>query len=83
MDKTLQDLISIDSLIFALHALAKEHKEVSMKLDAGAYEDDFEYQSDKVERLALALNELAAVYEWVRVADANAPSIEPILDRYD
>jgi hypothetical protein len=78
------DLLSIDSLTLALHALAKLRKEISGKLEAGEYEDEeFEYQSDKILRLTVALNEFASVYEPMRAGDADAPSAESILQSYD
>jgi hypothetical protein len=84
MDKTLHDLVSIDSMTLALHALAKLRKETSDKLEAGEFDgDDFEFQSDRLDRLTLALNEFASVYEPMREGDPNAPSVESIFKRYD
>lgn len=84
MDKTLHDLLSIDSMTLALHALAKLRKETSDKLEAGEFGDEeFEFQSDRLDRLTLALNEFAALYEPMREGDPNAPSAETIFKRYD
>lgn len=84
MDKTLNDQLSIDSMTLALHALAKLRKDTSDDLQAGTFEDEeFEFQSDRVDRLTPALNEFAAVYEQMREGDPNAPSAETIFSRYD
>lgn len=84
MDKTLHDLVSIDSMTLALHALAKLRKETSDKLEAGEFEgDDFEFQSDRLDRLTLALNEFSGLYKPMCEGDPNAPSAESIFKRYD
>lgn len=84
MDKTFHDLVSIDSMTLALHALAKLRKETSDKLEAGELDDEeFDFQSDRLDRLTLALNEFARVYEPMRENDPNAPTVEAIFKRYD
>ena len=82
MDKTLHDLVSIVSMALALHALAKLRKETSDKLEAGEFEgDDFEFQSDRLDRLTL--NEFAGPYKPMCEGDPNAPSAESIFERHD
>jgi hypothetical protein len=80
MNKAIHDLLSPDALLVAINSMAKEQQEVAKRLGAGEVEDDdWEEQTDLVERLTVALNEFGSIYEQMREGDGALPSLEKIL----
>jgi hypothetical protein len=85
MDNIIHDLPSIGSVRLALHGLASLRKVTTEKIEAGEYdadEEELDYQADKVERLALAINEVASFYERLCEGDPSEPSVDTILKEY-
>ena len=85
MDNVIQDLPSIGSIRLALHGLAGLRKITAEKIEAGDYdadEEELDYQVDRVERLALAINEVATFYERLCEAHPSEPSVDTILKEY-
>jgi hypothetical protein len=75
----------MQTLLHSLHAVAKERKAVSDRLDAGNYGDDeLDELNDRTEQLTMALSELGDLYEPQREGQEQVyPSVEKILAAYD
>lgn len=85
MDDILQALPSIGSVRLALHGLASLRKVTSDRLAAGEFdsdEEELDYQADKIERLALAIHEVAMFYERLCGGQPGEPSVDTILREY-
>lgn len=81
----MNELVSIQTLVLAINAMAKERQDISAQLEAGGLdEEDWEYQSDKALRLTTALGELADLYEPQREGQEQIyPSFDKILSAYE
>jgi len=82
---TLRELPSIGSVRLALHGLAALRKTTSERISAGEYDADDEeldYQTGKVERLTLAITEVASFYERLCESYPAEPSVQTIVKEY-
>jgi len=85
MDDIDHALPSVGSVRLALHGLANLHKVIAGRLAAGEFDGDEEaldYHSDQVERLALAIHEVATFYERLCGGQLGEPSVDTILEEY-
>lgn len=78
-------IVSIQTLLLSLHALAKERKGVETRLDNDEFEaDELDGLNDDLDRLTQAIGELGALYEPQREGQERAyPALETILAKYD
>jgi len=77
--------VSIQTLLLALHATAKERKAVSVRLHNGDFEEDeLEELNDMIDRLTVAIGELTEFYEPQREGrEGTYPTSDQIQALYE
>ena len=78
-------IVSIQTLLLSLHALAKERKSVETRLANDDFDaDELDGLNDDLDRLTQAIGELGALYEPQREGQERVyPSLETIMAKYE